>query len=88
MRNASLTFMNNDGARPIVEAIVADNPAATVAEFPALLKIDCPGKLVVRRDSVTARVGRDFDLQEIHLNLVSLAGSVSEDDDTFVVAWK
>lgn len=88
MRNVSLTLMNNDSARPIVAAIVADNPGAKVNEYPAMLKIDCPGRLVVRRASVALRAGREFDLQEIHLNLVSLAGNVSEDDDAFVVAWK
>ena len=88
MKNVSLTLMNNDASRPIVEAITADNPLARVNEFPAMLKIDCPGQLVVRRASVSARAGREFDLQEIHLNLVSLAGNVSEDDDAFVVAWK
>jgi phenol hydroxylase P2 protein len=88
MRNVSLTLMNNDSSRPIVEAIAADNPEAKVNEYPAMLKIDCPGRLVVRRSTVSARAGREFDLQQIHLNLVSLAGNVSEDDDSFVVAWK
>jgi phenol hydroxylase P2 protein len=88
MKNVSLTFMNKDSARPIVDAIAADNPLATVREYPAMVKIDGPGQLVVRRASVEARAGRDFDLQEIHLDLVSLAGNVFQDDDEFVVAWK
>ena len=88
MKNVSLTLMNTDSARPIVAAIAADNPLATVREYPAMVKIDCPGQLVVRRVSVGERTGREFDLQELHLDLVSLAGNVSQDDDVFVVSWK
>ncbi len=84
----SITFQNNDDARPIIEAIEADNPDAVVAYYPAMVKIDCPGRLVVRRESVEERLGRDWDVQEIHLSLISLAGEIDEDDDHFILEWK
>lgn len=83
-----IAFQDNNDTRPIIEAILADNPEATLNEMPALVKIDCPGRLVVRRDSISERSGRDFDLREIYINLVSLAGEVDESDDEFVLAWK
>jgi phenol/toluene 2-monooxygenase (NADH) P2/A2 len=32
-------------------------------------------------------MGREFDLQELHINLISLGGNLDEDDDEFVLAW-
>lgn len=87
MRNVSITLQNNADALPIIEAVIADNPAAEAHYYPAMVKIDAPGRLVVNRDSIEERMGREFDLQELHLSLVSLAGNIDEDDDTFTLAW-
>jgi len=85
--NVFIAFQNNSEAQPIIEAILEDNPSAVANESPGMVKIDCPGRLVVRRETVEEKVGRDFDLQEMHINLVSLGGNVDEDDDEFVIAW-
>ena len=85
--NVFIAFQNNSEAQPIIEAILEDNPDAVANESPGMVKIDCPGRLVVRRETVEEKVGRDFDLQEMHINLVSLCGNVDEDDDEFVIAW-
>lgn len=83
-----IAFQANNDTRPIIEAILADNPDARLTEMPALVKIDCPGRLVVKRDSISELAGRDFDLREIYINLVSLAGEVDESDEEFVLEWK
>jgi phenol hydroxylase P2 protein len=88
MSNVSITLQNTDEARPLVEAIAEDNPTAVLHVYPAMTKIDCAGRLVIRRDTIEAKVGRSFDLQELHLNLISLAGNVEEDDESFVLTWK
>lgn len=85
--NVFIAFQNNSEAQPIIEAILEDNPDAVANESPGMVKIDCPGRLVVRRETVEEKVGRAFDLQEMHINLVSLGGNVDEDDDEFVIAW-
>lgn len=82
-----IAFQNNSESQPIVEAILADNPEAQANESPGMVKIDCPGRLVVRRETVEEKVGRSFDLQEMQINLISLGGNVDEDDDEFVIAW-
>jgi len=82
-----IAFQNTDASRSIVDAIVADNPHATVAEYPAMVKIDAPGRLVIRRESVEERLGRRWDMQEIHLSLISLSGSIDESDDEFSLQW-
>ncbi|MDA0824319.1 MAG: MmoB/DmpM family protein [Proteobacteria bacterium] len=82
-----IAFQNNSEAQPIVDAILADNAEAVANETPGIVKIDCPGRLVVRRATVEEKMGREFDLQEIHISLISLGGNIDEDDDEFVLAW-
>jgi len=84
---ASLTLYNNDDARPIIDAILADNPGVRVLKMPGAVKLDCEDKLVVKRASVEERMGHSWDLQEIHLVLISMAGHLDEDDDQFAVSW-
>ena len=82
-----IAFQNNADAQPVINAILSDNPAAVLSESPGMVKIDCPARLVVRRASIEALIGRDFDLQEIHINLISIGGNIDEDDDEFVLSW-
>lgn len=83
-----IAFQTNDDSRPIIEAIEEDNPHAVVNAFPAMVKIDAVGKLVIRRESIESRIGRDFDLRELQINLISLAGNIEETDDEFILEWK
>ncbi len=83
-----LALQTNEETRPIIEAIEADNPAAVVHRFPAMVKIDAPGRLVLKRETVEGITGMDFDLQSFHINLVSLAGNVDETEDELVLEWK
>ncbi|RME65119.1 MAG: monooxygenase [Alphaproteobacteria bacterium] len=87
-RNVSITLQNTDDARPIINAIQSDNPAAVVNVYPSMVKIDCPGKLVVRQQTVEENLGRPWDVQELHLSLISLAGEVDEEDDYFALEWR
>ncbi|TAM10700.1 MAG: monooxygenase [Nevskiaceae bacterium] len=82
-----IAFQTNDETRPIIESIIADNPKAVVNRMPAMVKIDCPNRLVVRRQSIEARIGREYDLGELTINLVSLSGNIDEDDDAFILHW-
>lgn len=83
-----IAFQDNNDTRPIIAAIMADNPKAKLNEMPALVKIDCPGRLVVKRETVEENMGRAFDLRELHINLISLAGEVDESEEEFVLEWK
>jgi phenol hydroxylase P2 protein len=83
-----IALQANNDTIPSVEAIQADNPGAELLEFPGMVKINAPGQLVIRRASIEERVGRDFDLREMQLNLISLAGEVDETEDQFILEWK
>ncbi len=86
-RLVSITLQNNDDARPIIEAIEKDNPDAAVTVYPAMVKIDCEGRLIVKQETVEELLGRDWDVQELHLSIVSIAGNVDEEDDYFELSW-
>jgi len=88
MSNVFIAFQANEEARPIVEAILADNPGAKVDRSPALIKIDVPHKLTIRRQTIERLTGQPFDLQQIQVNLVTLSGHLDEDDDQFTLSWK
>jgi phenol/toluene 2-monooxygenase (NADH) P2/A2 len=87
MSTVFIAFQQNDDTRPIVEAIAADNPHARVQDLPAMVKIDAEGSLTVRRGSIEKRIGRRFDLQELHVNLISLSGHIEETEDALTLQW-
>ena len=87
MSNVFIAFQTNEETRCIVDAIVADNPNATVNRQPAMVKIDAPDQLVIRRSSVEEQLGRIFDLQELHINLITLTGHIDETEDEFTLRW-
>ena len=51
---ASITLVQTDEARPIIEAIMADNPGVRVLNMPGAVKLDCDGKITVKPRSTTA----------------------------------
>ena len=88
MSNVFIAFQSNEDSRPLVDPIVADNPEAQVVYSPGLVKIDAPGRLVIKRETIEEQIGRPYDLQQLHINLVTLSGNIDEDDDQFTLSWK
>jgi len=88
MSNVFIAFQKNEETRCIVEAILADNPAATVDDQPAMVKVNVPNSLTIKRETVEEKIGRSFDLQELHINLITLTGHIDETDDEFTLSWK
>lgn len=87
MSNVFIAFQLNEDTRPIIEAVLADNPHAIANESPAMVKIDAEGELVIKRESIEELIGRDFDLQELQINLITISGHLDEDDDQFKLSW-
>jgi phenol hydroxylase P2 protein len=88
MSNVFIAFQHNEESRPVVDAIVADNPTAVVVHSPGLVKIDAPDSLQIRRATIEELTGRPYDLQALHVNLVTLSGHIDEDDDQLTLSWK
>ena len=87
MSNVFIAFQKNEDSRAIVNAILADNPTAIVSDQPAMVKIDVPGRMVIRKSTIEEEIGRDFDLQEMHDHLNTLSGNIDETDDEFSLTW-
>lgn len=88
MSNVFIAFQANEESRAIVDAILADNPGAQAVYSPALVKIDAEGSITIRRQTIEEQTGQPYNLQQIHINLVTLLGYIDEDDDQLTVSWK
>ena len=87
MSKVFIAFQRNEDTRPIIDAVLADNPGAEAVESPAMVKIDAPGRLVLKRETVEEITGNDFDLQSFHINLISLSGHIDETEDELSLEW-
>lgn len=83
-----IALQDNDNARYLVEAITEDNPHAVVQHQPAMIRIEAEGRLEIRRDTMEEKLGRDWDVQEMLLDVITIGGNVDEDDERFVLEWK
>ena len=82
-----LILQDNEDARPIIESVEQDNPDANIQYQPGMVRMEAASRLIVNRETVEENIGREWDVQELHLNLISLAGNVDEDDDKFEISW-
>lgn len=87
MSTVFIALQANEETRPIIEAIELDNPQAVVNREPAMVKINAPGQLVIRKETIEEQLGRNFDLQELQINLITLSGNVDEDEDRLTLTW-
>lgn len=87
MSKVYLVLQDNDDSRYIVEAITEDNPNATVEHQPAMVRIEAMNSLTINKATVEEQMGRDWDVQELHLNLITLGGNVDEDEKSFSISW-
>jgi phenol hydroxylase P2 protein len=87
MSKVYLALQDNDVSRYIVEAVEEDNPEVTVQYMPAMIRMEADNYLVVKRETVEEKLGCDWDVQELHLNLITLGGNVDEDDDQVSLTW-
>jgi phenol/toluene 2-monooxygenase (NADH) P2/A2 len=89
LRLVGIDIQESEENRALIEAIEADNPELTIRHLPGLIKLQAPGQIVINRDSVEKRLGREWETGEFQLAIVSYAGNFSEwDDDQIVVQWE
>ena len=88
MSTVFIALQTNEDTRPIIEAILQDNPSAVVDEQPAMVKINADGRLVVRRETIEELIGRDYDLQELQVNMITMSGNLDQTDDEITLFWK
>ncbi|MFV0461990.1 MAG: MmoB/DmpM family protein [Nostocoides sp.] len=87
-RPVGVDIQESETNRSIVEAIEASNNGCTVQHMPGLVRITNPGRLVIEREAVEARLGREWETHEFQMSIVSYFGHIQEwDDDEIVIAW-
>ena len=87
MSKVYLALQDNDTSRYIIEAIEEDNPQATVQYLPAMIGVESETDLLIKAETVSEKLGQDWDIQALQLNMITLGGNVEEDDDTFRLHW-
>ncbi len=87
MSRVFIALQDNENVRFIVEAISEDNPAAEVKHSPAMIRVEADDRLTIRRETVEEKLGRDWDTQELQVDMISIGGNVDEDDDSFTLYW-
>lgn len=85
--NVFIAFQANEESRAVVDAILQDNPQAQAVYSPGLVKIDAPSRLLIQRSTIEEMTGQRYDLQQLHVNLVTLSGNIDEDDDQLTLSW-
>jgi phenol/toluene 2-monooxygenase (NADH) P2/A2 len=89
MRNVGIDIQESEENRGLIEAIRKDNPEMTIRHLPGLVKLQAPGQIVINRQTVEDRLGREWETGEFQLAIVSYAGNFSEwDDDQIIVKWE
>ena len=89
LRQVGIDIQDAEENRGLVDAIRADNPELTIRHLPGLLKLQAAGRMVINRETVEAKLGREWDTGEFQLAIVSYAGNFSEwDDDQIIVSWE
>ena len=81
MSKVFIALQDNEESHYIVEAIEEDNPDCTVIYQPAMIRIEKEGHMVIKRETVEEKMGRAWEVQALHVNLITLGGNVDEDDD-------
>ena len=87
-RTVGVDLQENEENRSLVEALEADNADCSVQHFPGLVRITSPTRIVINRDSVESRLGREWETHEFQLAIVSYFGHIADwDDDQIVIQW-
>lgn len=82
-----IVFQDNDDSRYLAEAVMEDNPDAEMQHQPAMIRIQAEKRLVINRETMEEKLGREWDVQEMLIDVISIGGNVDEDDDHFILQW-
>ena len=87
MSIALLVMQDTEDGRAIVRAIQKDNDGVKVTPKPAMIQVEREKEIVIKAATVQDELGRDWDVEEMQLELVSIGGQIEETDDEITVYW-
>lgn len=75
---AGPVIRSGDLAAAAIDAVVEDNPGkeVKVTDHNGYVRIEAPGGLVLRKDTMEEYLGRSFTIQEIEKDLISFSGQI------------
>ena len=89
VRLVGVDLQDSEESRALVEAIEEDNPDANLTRMPGIVKIMTAGQLVINRETVEQRMGREWETHEFQVAIVSYSGNIAEwDDDQIIIKWE
>ena len=88
-RQVSVDLQDSEDTRALVDAIEDDNPDAGLLRMPGLVRVQAPKEIVIRRETVEQRMGREWETHEFQMHIVSYSGHIADwDDDQIVIKWE
>jgi phenol hydroxylase P2 protein len=87
MSIALLVMQDTEDGRAIVRAIQKDNDNVKVTPKPAMIQVEREKEIVIKAETVQEELGRDWDVEEMQIELVSIGGQIEETDDEITVYW-
>ncbi|WP_134703374.1 MmoB/DmpM family protein [Ammoniphilus sp. YIM 78166] len=83
-----LDTSGGDIVRAIIEAVQADNEGVVVEDYTVYKKVKSPGHMVLRRETVEECLGRDWDMDGVHLYMTSYFGFIEDwDEEQLIISW-
>ncbi len=52
-----------------------------------MIRVQAEGRLEIHRATVEEKIGREWDVQEMLIDVITLGGNVEEDEDCFALHW-
>jgi len=87
MSIALLVMQDTEDGRAIVRSIQKDNTDVKITNKPAMIQVEREKEILIKASTVAEELGRDWDVEEMQIELVSIGGQIDETDDEIKVYW-
>ena len=74
MSKVYIALQDNEESRYIIEAIEGRQPGSDGDPPAAMIRVENENKLIICRETVEEKIGRDWNVQELHMNLITFGG--------------
>jgi len=81
--HAGPVLRSGDIAQVVIEALAEDNPdkELVVGDHAGYIRVEAPGGLTLRRETVELLLGREFRMQELEITMTGFSGKIETTTD-------
>lgn len=84
-----LDTSGGDVIHAIIGAVEKDNEGVVVEDFMVYKKVKAPQRLILKRETVEECLGREWDMDDIHLFMSSYFGFIQDwDEEQLIIGWE